>query len=189
MGERNASGKLKIGDLCPDFDLEGVDGQRHSRSSLLARKKGLLVVFTCNHCPYVKAYEKRTLALARATMPRGIGWAAICSNDAVKYPDDSLAAMKLRAVELDLPYPYLHAGDQSVARAFDAAMTPEYYLFDGNRRLAYHGRLDDEMEETRVTRRYLADALDAVLMAFAGEKGRVPDPAETYAVGCTIKWR
>lgn len=183
MGERSASGKLKIGQPAPDFDLPGVDSKRHTRAGLLSGKKGLVVLFTCNHCPYVKAYESRTLALARATAPKGISWAAICANDATTHPDDSFAAMKLRAVALDLPYPYLHDATQAVARAFDAAMTPEYYLLDASGILRYHGRLDDEMEETRVARRYLADAIDAVLAS------RAPAPAESYAVGCTIKWK
>lgn len=183
MGERSAHGKLKVGAAAPDFELPGVDGARHARKRLLAGKKGLVVVFTCNHCPYVKAYEKRTLALARATLSKGIAWVGVCANDASTHPDDSFPAMKLRAVELDLPYPYLHDESQAVARAFDAAMTPEYYLLDAGGVLRYHGRLDDEMEETRVTRRYLADAIEAVLA------GRAPAPAETYAVGCTVKWK
>lgn len=183
MGVRQDLGKLKIGDKCPDFSLPAVDGKTYSRDGLLEGKKGLVVVFSCNHCPYVRAYEDRMIALAKETAPKGIAWAAVCSNDAERYPDDSFEEMKKRAEEKGFPFPYLHDETQEVARAFDAAATPEFYLFDAAGKLAYHGRLDDEMEEDKVTKRYLADAIEALLA------GRPADPAKTHAIGCTIKWK
>lgn len=173
----------RIGDPCPAFALPDVAGKVVRRDDLFAGARAVVIAFSCNHCPAVRAYEDRMIALARETAPRGVAWALVNANDAVSYPDDSPAQMRKRAKAKGYPFPYLHDETQEVARAFDAACTPEFFLFDASRRLAYHGRLDDQQDAARVKRRYLLEAIDAVLA------GRAPETAETHAIGCSIKWR
>ena len=143
----------------------------------------LVVVFTCNHCPYAQAWEERLLQIGRDYADRA-GMVLISSNDADKYPADSPEAMAARVRERTYSVPYLFDADQSVARAYGAERTPEVFVFDAARRLVYHGTVDDNYEEpAAVTAHYLRDALDAVL---AGRPVPVP---ETTVRGCTIKWR
>jgi peroxiredoxin len=174
---------MRIGDACPEFSLPGVDGRTWGLADF-AGAPALVVVETCNHCPYVVAYQDRLLTLARAYGRRGIAFVGICSNDAEKYPQDSFENMQVRAAEVGIGFPYLRDEDQCVARAFGAERTPEFFVFDGERRLVYHGRLDDNLEDgSKAQHHYLREALDAIL---AGQ--RVPQ-AETQAIGCTVKWR
>jgi peroxiredoxin len=174
---------LKIEESAPEFRLRGTDGVTYQLADQKG-KKAITVIFSCNHCPYVKAYEDRMIALAREYAPRDVQFFLINANDAVKYPEDSFAQMVARAREKDYPFPYLHDESQQVARAYSAQRTPEVFLFDGRFKLRYHGAIDDNAQEPqKVKQRYLKDALEAVL---AG-----PDPAikETAPVGCTIKWK
>ncbi len=174
---------MTIGDPLPEFALPGVDGHVHGPATV-ADAKVVVLVQMCNHCPYVIGYQERMCELARRYAPAGVAFLGINSNDAAKYPSDSFENMQVRAREVDLPFPYLHDAAQTVASSLGTARTPEFLVFDAARRLAYRGRLDDNLEEPdQVTAHYLADALEALLA------GRRPTIAETPPVGCTVKWR
>ncbi|HEY8497996.1 MAG TPA: thioredoxin family protein [Limnochordales bacterium] len=174
---------LKIGDPIIDFELTATDGKRYKPASF-ADKPVLGVVFWCNHCPYVQAWEQRVIDIQRRYAGRGVQLVLISSNDPVQYPQDSFDEMARRAREKAYPFPYLYDETQQVARAYGATRTPEIFLFDRERRLRYHGRPDDNYEDpAAVTRHYLRDAIEAVLA------GREPAVAETEPQGCTIKWK
>ncbi len=174
---------LKYGDQAPDFQLKGVDGKLYKLSDY-KNKKAVAVVFSCNHCPYVKAYEDRMIALAREYEPQGVQFLVINSNDPTKYPEDSFDNMITRAQEKGYPFPYLYDETQQIAKAYSAQRTPEVFLFDSAMKLRYHGTIDDNYEDaTKVTKRYLKDALDAVLA------GKDPGLKDTQPLGCTIKWK
>lgn len=174
---------MELGTLAPDFMLPATDGKTYRLASF-ADCPALLVVFSCNHCPYAQAVEDRLIRIGREFIPRGLGMVLINSNDAAEYPDDSFEAMTRRANAKEYPFPYLHDESQEVARAYHAACTPDPFLFDAERRLVYRGRIDDNWKEPdQVTRRDLRDAIEAVLT------GR-PVPAEQFAsLGCNIKWK
>jgi peroxiredoxin len=166
----------------PQFDLEGVDGRRHSLDDY-ADADVLVLIQSCNHCPYVQAWEDRMSAIQRDYGDRGVRLVALNSNDADAYPEDSFEEMQARASRRGFTFDYLYDSSQEVARALDAERTPEVFLFDSDRRLRYHGAIDDSRNEHAVTQHYLRDALDAVL------SGGEPPVAETMPVGCTVKWR
>jgi len=166
----------------PPFDLPGVDGANHSLDEY-ADAPALAVVWSCNHCPYVQAWEGRMIELQREYGDRGFRLVAINSNDADSYPEDSFDEMRKRAEQQGFNFDYLYDEDQSVLRAYGAERTPEVFLFDRDRKLVYHGAIDDSRDETEVSQRYLRDAIEAVL---AGEE---PSMRETAAVGCSVKWR
>ncbi len=169
----------------PHFSLFGTDGKTHTLDSVKG-SKATIIVFTCNHCPYAVMNEDRLIAVCRDYASKGVGMAAINSNDAASYPEDSFDAMKVRAREKAFPFPYLHDADQSVARAYAATHTPHLFVFDAGLRLAYTGCVDDDNNYKRrktPEKAYLRDALDDLV---AGRPVRVP---ETHAIGCTIKWR
>ena len=171
-----------LGAEAPQFDLPGVDGQNHSLDSY-ADSDVLVLVQSCNHCPYVLAWEDRLNAIQREYADRGVAIVAFCSNDATTHPGDSFANMVEHAREKDYAIDYLHDEDQSLARALGSERTPEVFVYDRERRLRYHGAIDDNRDETGVSHQYLRDALDALL---ADDE---PAVAETPAVGCTVKWR
>lgn len=173
---------LNIGDQAIGFELPNV---RNGRIALddYRDKEAVVVLFTCNHCPYVQAWEDRLVQVANDYADRGVAFVAISANDAKKYPADSPEAMKQRAEEKNYPFPYLYDKTQEVARAYGAERTPEIFLFDREGKLRYHGAPDDNYEEPKMETTYLRDALDAVL---AGEEVPI---AETPPVGCTIKWK
>ena len=173
---------LALGTQAPSFDLPGVDGQRHALDDY-AEAPALAVIWSCNHCPYVQAWEGRMTAIQRDYGERGVRVVAINSNDADSYPEDSFEEMQARSQRQGFNFDYLYDEDQSVARAYGPARTPEVFLFDGDRRLVYHGAIDDSRDEHSVTRSYLRDALDAVL------ERREPPVTETPPVGCSVKWR
>jgi len=174
---------LKIGDRALPFSLPGVDGRNHSLDEYVG-KNALVVIFSCNHCPYVRAWEDRMVAIQADYAKRGVQLVAINSNDAKKYPDDSFEMMKVRADEKRFNFPYLRDEAQAVARAYGAERTPEVFLFDRDLTLRYHGAIDDNYDDpTAVKNPYLRAALDAVLSG-----GKVSEP-ETRPVGCTIKWK
>jgi peroxiredoxin len=164
----------------PTFDLPGVDGRQHSLDDY-ADKPALAVVWSCNHCPYVQAWEGRMVELQREFGDRGFALVAISSNDADAYPEDSFDSMKARAEGQGFNFDYLYDEDQSVLEAYGAERTPEVFLFDGERRLVYHGAIDDSREEDEVSERYLRDAIEAVLA------GEAPSVDATPAVGCSVK--
>ncbi len=174
---------LSLGTTAPAFALTGVDEQQHTLSDY-ASTPVLVVIFSCNHCPYVQAWEDRLVAIQADYGERGVQLVAINSNDAARYPADSFAAMQERAREKQFNFPYLYDESQDVARAYGAQRTPEVFVFDSQRTLRYHGTIDDNYEDpAAVTMPYLRNALDAVLA------GTSPEPSQTAPVGCTIKWR
>jgi peroxiredoxin len=124
------------------FRLPGTDGKTYALDDV-AGEKGTVVVFICNHCPYVKAVIDRMVADARVLLSEGVGLAAICSNDAASYPEDSFENMKRFAKAHDFPFPYLHDETQTVARAYGAVCTPDFFGYNADRKLKYRGRLDE----------------------------------------------
>lgn len=174
---------LDIGQPGPDFsNLPGTDGRQYGLASF--QDATLLVLnFTCNHCPYAKAYEERFNDLAKEFMSRGVAFLAINSNDVANYPDDSLDNMVRRVNEQGFVFPYVRDDDQSVAKAYGAVCTPHVFILDADRKLAYEGRIDDNWQDSSsVTSPDLRLALEALL---AGEA--VPNP-RTNPMGCSIKW-
>jgi peroxiredoxin len=182
------SNGMAVGTAAPAFDLPGVDGRNHSLASF-ADARALVVIFTCNHCPYAKAVEDRLIALQRDYLARGVRLCAINPNDEHAYPDDSFAAMVQRAKEKGFNFPYLRDESQAVARAYDAACTPDIFLFgpadpSGQRRLIYNGRFDDNWQEPdKVQRDDLRRALDLTL------ESRPVDFDPVASMGCSIKWK
>ena len=170
-----------LGAEAPQFDLPGVDGQSHSLDSY-ADANVLVLVQSCNHCPYVQAWEGRLSAIASDYADRGVRVVAVNSNDVVSHPEDSFEEMQKRSREQGFTFEYLYDEPQAVAQALGAERTPEVFVYDRDRRLRYHGAIDDNRDETGVSQQYLRDALDALLA------GSDPAVAETPAVGCTVKW-
>jgi peroxiredoxin len=183
MERETISGAFPIGSSLPSFELLNVDGKRLG-SEYLAGAKARLVGFLCNHCPYVKGSEEMLISIVKKYQGEGLKTLVISSNDAVAYPEDSYEKMKEKAVAQALPYPYLYDETQQVARLFDAACTPEFYLFDRDGKLAYHGTINDSPRDpSRVTKDYLSKAIDSVL------EGRTPNPQFVHPLGCSIKWK
>ncbi len=167
----------------PAFDLPGVDGQRHSLDSVRG-PKGTLVMFICNHCPYVRAIADRLAEEAQALQEIGIGVIAIMPNDTVSHPADSFENMKAFAAENGFGFPYVIDETQEVARAYDAVCTPDFFGFDASDGLQYRGRLD-ESKTTLVkgARRDLFEAMRQVAETGKGPEHQIP------SMGCSIKWR
>lgn len=175
--------QLNIGDKAIPFELPGVDDELHSLADY-TDKQAVVVAFSCNHCPYVRAWEDRMIQIQADFADKSVQLIAINANDTVKYPDDSLPKMKVRAQEKGFNFPYLFDESQEVPRHYGAERTPEFFLFDRQGVLRYHGALDDNYDDPgAVKQEYLRDALNAVLA------DQTPTLAETAAVGCTIKWK
>ena len=175
--------KLKTGEPAPDFSLPGVDGKMHSLPDYRGAK-ALLVVFMCNHCPYVQAKFSRLNEIYAKYSRLGLGMAGINCNDAAAYPDDSFGNMKKVAAQQGFGFDYLHDEAQEVAREYGAVCTPDPFLFDSSFRLAYHGRLDDALSpEKQPTKFEMEKAIDSVLA------GRKPQPDFLFSQGCSIKWK
>ncbi len=170
---------LPIGAPAPDFSLPATDGSMVGLNDLGNGPK--LIVFTCNHCPYAKAWEGRLIDIGNTYKGR-IGMAAICANDTKNYPADSFEKMAELAKAHKFSFPYLHDGSQAVARAYAAEHTPEVYLFDQSGSLVYTGAVDDSVEAADASANHLRDAIEAVL------SDATPPVSATAAVGCTIKW-
>ena len=175
---------LARGERAPDFSLPGTDGRPWTYADA-AGANGLVVMFICNHCPYVKAVVDRMVGDAKALRAFGVGTVAICSNDADGYPEDSFENMAAFATRHGFDFPYLHDASQQVARAYGAVCTPEFYGFDRDRVLQYHGRLDASGRQPAgpAVPRELVDAMRQVV-----ETGRAP-AAQTASIGCSIKWK
>lgn len=174
---------MKIGDKLSNFKLKGVDGKFHEPEEF-KDKKALIIFFTCNHCPYVRANEDRIISLQSSFKERGVEFIGINANDDKKYPDDSFENMVKRAQEKIFNFLYLRDDDQSIAKAYDAACTPEFYLFDENKTLRYHGKLDDNWQDPKsVKNKFLNDAINSVL---SNKEVKTP---EATAIGCSIKWK
>jgi len=172
-----------LGAPCPDFRLPSTEGPLVGNRDF-DDVPMFGVFFTCNHCPYAKAIEGRLIELEKDYRDRGFRFVAISANDAATYPEDSFANMKKRAVERGYAFPYLYDESQEVARALGAVCTPDLYVFDRDRKLAYHGRLDDSgMDASKVKRRELREAIEALL------ERRAPDAQQNPSIGCSIKWK
>lgn len=171
---------LELGSTAPSFVLPGVDGKSHSLESFNA--KILVVVFTCNHCPYSQAYEDRMVSIQRDYASKGVQLVAINSNDEKEYPEDSFQEMVNRSKEKGFNFPYLRDESQKIADAYGAACTPHVFAFDKNRVLRYRGRIDDSKDPSAVTSPDLRNALDDLA---TGSGVRAPD---TRPFGCSIKW-
>ena len=172
---------LALGEPAPGFTLTGVDGREHALADY-DEAEFLVLIQSCNHCPYVIAWEERMIGVQADYADRGVRLVAVNSNDASRYPGDSFEQMTARAAERGFNFDYLCDPTQGVARALGSERTPEVFLFDRERRLVYHGAIDDNRDEDAVERRYLRDALDAALA------GGRPALAETPPVGCSVKW-
>lgn len=168
----------------PDFRLPATDGVTRALRDV-AGERGTLIVFICNHCPYVKAVIGRLVDDARLLLDEGIGIAAICSNDAQTYPEDSFDNMGRFAAAHGFPFPYLHDETQAVARAYEAVCTPDYFGYDRRLRLKYRGRLDDGRRDgpSPGARRELLDAMRAIAAGAAPVAPQIP------SIGCSIKWK
>jgi thiol-disulfide isomerase/thioredoxin len=179
------SNMLALGTTAPEFALpDAVSGATLSLAALKS-DVATVVMFLCNHCPYVKHINKELTRLAEDYQPRGVAFVAISSNDVAAYPDDAPDQMKLVAAEQGYPFPYLYDETQDVAKAYQAACTPDFYIFDGDLKLVYRGQLDDARprNDVPVTGQDVRAALDALL---AGE----PVAAEQRpSIGCNIKWK
>ncbi|HEY5763971.1 MAG TPA: thioredoxin family protein [Rhodocyclaceae bacterium] len=168
----------------PAFKLPGTDGKQHDLASL-AGPKGLLVMFICNHCPYVKAILDRLIRDCRELQALGIGVVAISANDTDAFPEDNFDNMKRLAQAKGFSFPYLFDEDQSVARAYDAVCTPDFFGFNGKLELQYRGRFDASRKDTAPAdaRRDLFEAMKQVAETGHGPTEQIP------SIGCSIKWR
>ncbi len=174
---------MKLYEKLPGFKLLGTDGQQHTLSEERGIN-GLVVIFTCNHCPYARAYIDRIANITAEYAAKGFGFVAISSNDAVQYPQDAFEHMKPMAKELGLADKYLYDESQQAAKDFGAQRTPEVYLFNKEDKLVYQGAIDDNWQNAlQVETHYLKNALNALL-----EEQDIATK-ETPAVGCSIKWK
>ena len=175
----------ELGTQAPDFELRDVVTGRAVSRKDVAGPKGMLAMFICRHCPFVKHVESELAKIGRDYAGRGVGIVAISSNDVTSHPEDSPTKLAYQAQELRLNFPYLFDESQDVARAYDAQCTPDFFLYDGQGRLVYRGQLDDSRpgSEIPVTGSDLRAALDAVIA------GRAVSPEQRPSIGCNIKWR
>ena len=180
-----ASTMLPLGSIAPDFTLADPDGNAHALTSIADGKRGVLVAFLCNHCPYVQHIRYELARLAGGWQQHGIAVVGINANDSGAYPDDAPGAMALEARSVGYTFPYLVDATQETARAYHAACTPDFYLFDRDLHLVYRGQFDDSRprNDVPVTGRDLSAAIDALL------EGRAISDDQLPSVGCNIKWR
>lgn len=176
---------LPLGTQAPPFALLEPSTGRTLSLADFESSPALLVLFTCNHCPYVKHLREGVLQLARDSQARGLAVVGICANDAVSHPDDSPAKMAEEVERYGYPFPYLHDETQAVAKAYRAACTPDFFLFDSRRALVYRGQFDGSRpgNQVPVTGEDLRRAVDAVLA------GRAVNAQQHPSLGCSIKWK
>lgn len=174
-----------LGSAAPDFSLtDAVTGSNVSLSSL-PFCKALVVMFICRHCPYVVHVRDEILRLAHDYQPKGVWFVSICSNDAAAYPDDAPEKLAEMAREFSFPFPLLHDPTQQIARDYDAQCTPDFFVYDSRRRLAYRGRLDESTPGNGLVSdgREMRNALDAILGGLGAPAVQKP------SIGCSIKWK
>lgn len=175
--------QAELGSPCPDFTLPGVDGKIYKLSDF-QNAKALVVMFICNHCPYVRAVEDRIIRLAQEMTPKNVNFVAICSNDAEDYPEDSFENLRARWLEKEYGFPYLWDDRQGVAKAFGAVCTPDFFVYDDQLKLVYRGRLDDSWKDPQaVKNEELKTALQNLLQSQPVTKEQFP------SMGCSIKWK
>jgi peroxiredoxin len=182
---RTESAMVALGTSAPDFVLKDVVTGHEVSTQAVSGPKGLLVMFICRHCPFVKHLEKSLAQLGHDYQGKGVGIVAISSNDAANYPDDAPESLAEQARVVGFNFPYLYDETQEVARAYDAACTPDFFLFDGGLKLVYRGQFDDSRPGSgvRVTGKDLRAALDALIAA------QPISPEQRASVGCNIKWK
>lgn len=174
---------IPLGTLIPAFELKDASGTAYTSEKLFG-SKGLLVVFTCNHCPYAKAVWPRLIRIAQYAKPLGINTVAINPNVHPDYPEDAPGEMKKKIKEWGITFPYLVDETQDIARAFKAQCTPDPFLFNASKKLVYHGRVDDNwQDESKVKHQELKNAITALV------EGKQIAPDQYPAMGCSIKWR
>ena len=183
-GGDEAPAVLAIGASAPmrEVKMMGVNDKEITLADA-AGKKGTLVVFMCNHCPWVKAWQGRIAKIGNAAVAKGIGVVAVNSNDPAAYPEDDMANMKTRAKDLGFKFPYVVDATSDLARAFGATHTPEIFVFDASGKLVYHGAVDDNRDEKAVQKAYLQQAVMSVAA------GKSVATAQTKSFGCGIKFR
>ncbi len=179
------SNMLPLGTEAPHFKLRCAVNEKELGLDELKSDKATVVMFICNHCPYVKHVQKGLVELANDYMPKGVAFIAVNSNDVGKYPEDSPANMKRVALSLGYPFPYLFDETQEVARAYAAACTPDFYVFDAALKLAYRGQMDDSRPGNGkpVTGKNIREALDRLL------NGEPVGEDQAPSIGCNIKWK
>lgn len=175
---------MPLGTVAPDFTLSDVITGNSIALQDVKSNNATVIMFICNHCPYVVHIQDELVALANDYQPQGVTFLAICSNDSVKYPDDAPERMQAVALEKGYPFPYLHDETQNVARAYDAQCTPDFFVFDADLKCAYRGQMDDSRpgNEIPVTGADLRRALDALI------NGHEVLSEQKPSVGCSIKW-
>jgi len=175
--------KLVFGDRAPDFSLPGTDGKTYSPSNF-GNKNVLVIIFMCNHCPYVKAVLRRLINLQNEYAERSVQLVGINVNDTKKYPEDSMEKMKELAEKKQLPFPYLLDESQESAKAYDAVCTPDIFVYGIERSLKYRGRVDDNWQHPdEITRHDLKDAIEAILT------DQPVNDDQVSSMGCSIKWK
>lgn len=174
--------KIEFGIDCPDFSLKATSGKTFSKKDFL-NGEPLVIMFICNHCPYVKAIEDRLITLGNDLKKLNVNLVAICSNDPISYPEDSFENLKKRAEEKNYPFVYLYDETQQVAKNFGAICTPDYFVYDQTTKLAYRGRLDDSWKEPALVK--TRELYDAVVELTQGKK---ISKTQTPSMGCSIKW-
>lgn len=180
-----ASNPIPLGSKAPDFRLRNTLNDQMLSLQDIRGTKGTLVMFICNHCPYVKHINRELVRLCNDYHVTGFGVVAISSNDAEAYPQDGPKEMRLSAIENRYPFPYLYDPTQEVAKAYDAACTPDFYLFDAELKLVYHGQLDSSRPGNKipVNGTDLRQAIDRILSNNSPLKNQIP------SMGCNIKWK
>lgn len=182
---RTPSNMLPLGTVAPNFSLTDTVTDKTLDLNALSGEKGTLIMFICNHCPFVKHVNAELTNLGKEYQSKGIGFVAISSNDVKNYPQDAPDLMKQTAAEEGYTFPYLYDETQEIAKAYDAACTPDFFLFNANLKLVYRGQLDNSRpgNDIPVTGHDLRKAMEAVL---SGEK---VDPEQKPSIGCNIKWK
>jgi len=182
---RTPSNMLPLGTKAPEFELLDTASNKTLSLEKLKGKNGTVVMFICNHCPFVVHVNPELSRLGKEYQAKGIGFVAISSNDVANYPQDAPDLMKEKAKAMEYSFPYLYDETQEVAKAYDAACTPDFYLFDANLELVYRGQLDDSRPGNGLplTGSDLRNAMDAVL------NGNAVDSNQKPSIGCNIKWK
>ena len=189
------STSTKLGSIAPDFNLPATDGTNYSLESFRGAK-GLVIVFTCNHCPYAKSAWPILIKLSEEFKEKGIEFVGINPNEETQYPEDSFDVMKQRVSDWKINFPYLRDESQKVARAYGAVCTPDIYVYDNNRKLYYRGRINNNWppvektddtwqtkQSTKETKEELKNALNLLLA------GQLPPKNQSPSIGCSIKWK
>jgi peroxiredoxin len=180
-----ASNSFELGKVAPDFNLfDTVSGSFKDFQSLKG-EQGTVIVFICNHCPFVIHINDTLVRLAHDYLKKGFGFIAISSNDVEKYPQDGPDHMKILAKKMNFPFPYLFDESQEVAKAYNASCTPDWYVFDHHQKAVYHGQLDDSRpgNDIQPTGKDIKDVLDALLLK------KSVNPIQLPSIGCSIKWK